>query len=318
MKPEQIERVLTNTDSWLEAYSAADREPVLEQKAIAADQLRVVVRAFTKAMASEYDRAPRRWTARDAGTILTQHAREWGEALNLTGTELAVVLGDYVEFLENEHHIRSSNAIATALVKAGVSTEATDQAPSDRTRVNALIKILRTFLSVPATVSDQELLQAHLPEAVLLGADLTYTDIALLAVTASGDEQATVKGWLHDVVLPLFNLEQVKALLESELGDKLSDAAVQNYELTSLRASEQPVAADQRLAIAATVAGTPLVTGEVAEVQALAEKYHDIMNTVPDLNKFVVVPKTAKKRDLKHGLSMKAAKKLRNKSKRRK
>jgi hypothetical protein len=319
MTPEQIERVLTNTDQWLADYTAADRDSVLGDKTVSQDLLHVVVRAFTKVMAEDYDRAPRRWTAREAGTILTAHAREWSEALNLTGTELAAVLGDYVEFLESEHHIRSAKAIATALIKAGVGSEATDQEPVDRTRVDAVIKILRALFSVPASVSDKDMLKQRLPEAILLGADLTFTELALLAQTASDDDKFTVKGWLQQVVLPLFNLTRVKELLEEQLGEKLTDEAVSNYELTSLRASDTAVVSDQRLAVAASVAGMPLVTGSQDEVAALVARFPEVMATVPDLSKFIAQPKPAKKkRDLKHGLSMKAAKKLRSKKNKRK
>lgn len=321
MTPEQIERVLTTTDGYLTDYAAADREPVLGDKVVAADQLRVVVRAFTKTMAEDYDRNIRSWTARDAGTIMADHVQEWSEALNLTGTEMAALLGDYVEFLADEHHIRSAKAIATAIMKAGVGSDTADKKPVDRSRVDTLLQVMRGFFNVDASVSDTDLLQAKLPEAILMGSGLTFTDLALLAQIASGDADFDLKGWLHDVVLPLFNLTRVKELLEEQLGEKLSDDAVKNYELTSLRASDGEVVSDQRLAIAAVIAGTPLVTGSIDEVNALASRYHDVMVAVPDLAKFVAQPKPekkAKKRDLRVGLSMKKAKKLRSKSKKHK
>ncbi len=316
MTPEQIERVLTNTDEWLEEYAQSNRESVLNDKPISPDQLRVVVRAFTKRMAEDYDRAPRRWTARDAGPVLTANVKAWSEALNLTGTELAVVLGDYVEYLEEAHHLRSAKAIATALIKAGVGSEAVGVEAVDHQRVDAVISLTRQFFNVADTTTDAQMLKAHLAEAILLGADLTFTDIALLALTAETDADLTVKAWLEATVLPLFNLARVKTLLEEQLGEKLTDEAVRNYELTSFRASETPVVGDQRLAIAATVAGTPLVTGDATEVGALVTRYHDVMVAVPDLAKFVPAPKQTKQQtNLKKGLSMKAAKKLRSKSK---
>jgi hypothetical protein len=315
MTPEQIKRVLGNTDTWLADYAAAGRDSVLGEKTVATEQMAALVRDFTKQMAENYDRTPRRWTARDASALFTDNVQEWSNALNLTGTELAALLGDYVEFLEDEHHLRSAKAIATALIKAGVSAEAPDREPADRTRVDALLAIMRGFFGIDAAVSDHDLLHAHLPEAILMGTELTFTDIALLAEIASDKADYTVKSWLSEFVLPLFNLAKVKELLETQLEEKLSDDAVANYELTSLLTSTVPVVSDQRLAVAAIVAGTPFVTGQRDEVDSMAARYGKVMAAVPDMAKFIAVPK--KKHDVRQGLSMKAAKKLRAKKRKR-
>jgi hypothetical protein len=308
-------RIKHNNDKNLQEFweSSAYHEFRRGDEVTTKRDMQYIINDFTNCMLDDFDREPRRWTGKETRRAIKKVVADCLEmSYEDAPSHILEIFTHYLDFMAAAKHISNRNTLLDAAtdVCADMQTTVAQQASDERiakawARVNPLLNANRI---------DRNSLEA-LTYLVIAADKLAVIDMATIAARmdgadpnkmTAGDYLDDINDWIERYVFPLYDLSATAQSISEQLGntDIVADELAKTILIGNLRNDEAPTDDETRFQIALRLNQLSLRSSQ-SQLAKFATHYRSALAWQPAMKR--ALPQA----ELKHTLSMAAARKLR-------
>lgn len=281
LSEEQRQRVLANSEKWIQQFQG--NVSFFTPNPRDTTQLRMVhdvLMTITKDMLQRFDREPRRWIQRDLKTVLESRFPEWTELYNESVPDLVDFIDDYVDFLEDQHHLNNADALNATMDQLSFDHFEDDLYPDDTYaneydaqdiggQMNQIIAMIAAARRIDVPVGEDETVQfmnEHAAEMVMLAEHLTLQEAVSISMPPDEDNpQKFAHEFYTNFILPDIDIKRLLSDMGASLASKAetnqgvaSDDVILMMVEQSLLGDDTPLNQNQRTMLASRMDGDPL------------------------------------------------------------
>lgn len=281
--------------------------------------IQYIIEDYTNSMLDDFDREPRRWTGKESRQAVQKVVSDCIEmSFDDAASHVLEILTTYFNFMAAAKHISNRDTLLDAAsdvctrMQAALEQQASDERIAKAwARVNPLLKANRI---------DHNSIEA-LTYLIIAADKLAVIDMANVAARMDGEDPNKmndedylncVNKWIERYVFPLYDLSATAKSIGEQMGSAgaVADELAKTMLIGNLRNDETPTDDETRFQIALRLNQLSLKSSQ-SDLASFATHYRSALAWQPAMKRALPQP------EVKHTLSMAAARKLRRGKKQR-